>query len=190
MEFVSWYDAVEFCNALSKSEGLAEYYSLRSIERLDGSIKSAVVAENGGKGYRLPTEAEWEYACRAETKTPFHFGDALNGDDANVDGEYPYGTSTIGPSLKRPRAVGSYPPNKLELFDMHGNVNEWCNDWYGRYAGNGIDPKGPASGENDHRVLRGGGFLGGALLARSAQRDSYSPSLRPFAGFRVAKNYP
>lgn len=196
VEQVSWYDAVEFCNALSKSEGSPEYYTLIREDDDKKKFVDAKVAKDGGKGYRLPTEAEWEYACRAGTKTPFHFGDVLNGEDANVDGEFPFGTSTKGSSLKRPREVGSYAPNKFGLYDMHGNVWEWCNDWYGKYGGDGVDPKGP---DSDHefagRVLRGGSFYGGARHARSGCRNHYLDFIPPshdnaVTGFRVARTYP
>ncbi len=187
VEQVSWYDAVEFCNALSKSEGLPEYYTLIRDDKKNKA--SAEVVEGGGKGYRLPTEAEWEYACRAGTETPFHFGDELNGKDANVDGEFPYGTSTKGPSLNRTREVGGYAPNKFGLYDMHGNVWEWCNDWYGDYAGDRVDPKGPAVSV-DCRVLRGGAFSH-AHEARSASRLFYQPTYRSGNfGFRVAMTHP
>jgi formylglycine-generating enzyme len=98
-------------------------------------------------GYRLPTEAEWEYACRAGTSTAYSFGDKITPKDANYD------DSEIG----KPVVVGSYKPNAFGLYDMHGNVWEWCENWYGDYpAGAVTDPKGPAKGE--YRVLRGGSF--------------------------------
>ena len=102
-----------------------------------------------GKGeYRLPTEAEWEYSCRAGTKTAYSFGNAIAPKDAN------YKDANIGRSV----AVGSYKANVFGLYDMHGNVWEWCEDWYGGYGkGAAIDPKGPNSGEG--RVLRGGSFI-------------------------------
>lgn len=187
VEQVSWCDSVEFCNALSKSEGLPEYYTL--IRYNKRKIVGAEVAKNGEKGYRLPTEAEWEYACRAGTKTPFHFGDMLNSKDANMNGEYPYGTSTKGASLERTREVGAYAPNKFGLYDMHGNVGEWCNDWYGDYAGDGVDPKGPDSG--DWVVLRGGAYFVSGRHARSASRVAIAPYIRAVSGgFRVARTYP
>jgi len=128
VETVSWYDAVEFCNRLSEREGKTPCYQLSSIERSDGAIKSAIVSFLSGTGYRLPTEAEWEYSCRGGTTSAFHFGNVLNGTQANVDGTSPYGTSSKGPDLERTTRVGSYAGNAFGLFDMHGNVKEWCQD--------------------------------------------------------------
>lgn len=180
VERVTWFDAVEFCNALSKREKLAEYYALSEVKREDGAIKSAKVTVNGGKGYRLPTEAEWEYACRAGTKTMFHFGDALDGDEANVKGQ------TV--SLYRACAVGSYAANRFGLYDMHGNVFEWCSDWFAEYDGDAVDPQGPESGES--RMVRGGSFINGARNARSAARPYAPPASRTdYLGFRAARAY-
>jgi formylglycine-generating enzyme required for sulfatase activity len=125
-------------------------------------------------GYRLPTEAEWEYACRAGTTTAYSFGDSLTKSDANIE------SSSI-------KTVGSYRPNAFGLYDMHGNVFEWCEDWYGDYPeGTVTDPKGPATGE--YRVLRGGSFDSGASDARSSFRYDCSPTGRyDFSGFRLAR---
>ena len=125
-------------------------------------------------GYRLPTEAEWEYACRAGTTTAYSVGDSLTKTDANI----------IGAGIK---AVGSYKPNAFGLYDMHGNVWEWCEDWYGEYPFAMTDPKGPAKGE--YRVLRGGSFDFSDSDARSSRRNSYGkPSDRTiFFGFRLAR---
>ena len=161
-ERVTWYNAIEFCNKLSQADGLTPYYTLTGISRNDDqSIKSASVAVAQGNGYRLPTEAEWEYACRANTTTPFNFGSVLNGDKANVDGNSPYGTTTKGKYLERTTTVGSYPKNAFGWFDMHGNVYEWCEDVYDMKAyasrsGTTIDPKVTSGSEN--RVLRGGSW--------------------------------
>jgi formylglycine-generating enzyme required for sulfatase activity len=131
VESVTWYDAVEFCNKLSEKEGRRPYYRLAGIERkADGSIKEAKVSVAGGGGYRLPTEAQWEYACRAGTTTPFNFGTASNGAESNCDGKAPYGTEEQGPALGSTVPVGSYRPNAFGLYDMHGNVWEWCWDVY------------------------------------------------------------
>ena len=129
---------------------------------------------NGKGGYRLPTEAEWEYACRAGTTTAYSYGDNLTKGDANIDGD----------SIK---AVGSYRPNAFGVYDMHGNVWEWCEDWYDDYpAGAVIDPKGPATGKS--RVLRGGSFVNYGSLARSSDRRSFTPTDRfDNYGFRLAR---
>jgi sulfatase modifying factor 1 len=129
-------------------------------------------------GYRLPYEAEWEYACRAGTKTAYSFGDKITHKDAN------YG----GAKIEKPVAVGSYKPNAFGLYDMHGNVWEWCEDWYDDYpAGAVIDPKGPAKGAG--RVLRDGSFNVNGSRARSSSRVNYTPTVRlANNGFRLAKN--
>ncbi len=139
------------------------------IKKLNASTKG---------GYRLPTEAEWEYACRAGKTTAYAVGASLTNIDANIEG---------GPagSIK---AVGGYNPNAFGLYDMHGNVWEWCNDdWKADYpAGSATDPKGPATGT--HRVLRGGSFIDFASLARSSDRLNNSPTDRFLnGGFRLVR---
>jgi formylglycine-generating enzyme required for sulfatase activity len=191
VEYISWYDAVEFCNKLSESENRQAHYQIANVGRNeDGSIKTADVAVTGGKGYRLPTEAEWEYACRAGTSTPFYFGTALNGSDANSNGHAPYGTTDKGPGLGRTTTVGSYKPNAFGLYDMHGNVWEWCWDLYDKeYYGKSpeADPIGPNSGSN--RVHRGGSWRTFAVFCRAAYRDWNSPEHRSInLGFRLARS--
>ena len=127
-------------------------------------------------GYRLPTEAEWEYACRAGTTTAYSVGDSLTKIDANIAGS-------------NTKAVGSYKPNAFGLYDLHGNVFEWCEDWRGVYpAGVVTDPKGPATGT--YRILRGGSFNYDGSNARSSFRYYYSPSKGNHRlGFRLARTY-
>jgi formylglycine-generating enzyme required for sulfatase activity/serine/threonine protein kinase len=188
-EQVSWYDAVEFCNKLSEKEGRRPYYEIVDVEReADGGIKKAKVSIEGGAGYRLPTEAQWEYACRAGTTTPFNFGTANNGAESNCLGNGPYGTEEKGPALGRTVPVGSYRPNAYGLYDMHGNVLEWCWDLYDsnyyKYSPKS-DPPGALTGSE--RVFRGGHWGPYAAYCRSAFRDKHSPELRVFiVGFRVA----
>ena len=138
-----------------------------------------------GRKYRLPTEAEWEYCCRAGTSTPFHFGNELNGTQANCDGTFPYGTTKQGPYLKKTSPVGSYPANAWGLHDMHGNVYEWCQDWYGDYPKDSIkDPQGSSSGEL--RVLRGGSWDDVARSCRAGRRNRNSPGTHDInCGFRL-----
>ena len=138
----------------------------------------------GGAAVALPTEAQWEYACRAGTTTPFSFGSALNGDQANCDGNYSYGMMAKGRYREETASVGSYAPNGWGLHDMHGNVWEWCSDWYGAYGGDTTDPIGLASGSA--RVVRGGGWNYSARHCRSARRGDRCPSSSSnYLGFRL-----
>jgi formylglycine-generating enzyme required for sulfatase activity len=158
VEKVSWNDAVEFCEKLSQKTG---------------------------KTYRLPSEAEWEYACRARTKTPFHFGETITPDLVNYNG-YPYGSAQWGLDRKQTTDVGSFPPNAFGLYDMHGNVNEWCSDsWNNNYNG---APNDGSSWEThyDLRVFRGGSWKCNAVHCRSAYRAGYGAGDLSSTGFRVA----
>jgi formylglycine-generating enzyme required for sulfatase activity len=129
------------------------------------------------KPYRLPTESEWEYACRAGTKTPFCFGETISTDQANYDGSHTYGNGKKGVYRQKTTPVGSFPANAWGLFDMHGNVWEWCHDWHGDYPQNDVvDPQGPSEGQ--YRVLRGGSWYGDPEGCRSACRDGYVPANR------------
>jgi formylglycine-generating enzyme required for sulfatase activity len=156
----------------SNTKGAKLPVTVVSWEDCQEFIKKLNAKTNGG--YRLPTEAEWEYACRAGTTTAYSFGDSLTKSDANIDGD----------SIK---AVGSYKPNAFGLYDMHGNVWEWCEDWMADYpAGALTDPKGPGTGTS--RVLRGGSFDRVVSIARSSFRYYDAPSLRYYSyGFRLAR---
>jgi formylglycine-generating enzyme required for sulfatase activity len=141
-----------------------------------------------GKTYDLPTEAAWEYACRAGTNTPFSFGRCLSTDQANYGGvgqHFPDCQSVYRLNRKKPIKVGNLAPNPWKLFDMHGNVSEWCQDWYGPYPeGPDTDPKGPASGKE--RVMRGGHWSTDAHVCRSANRGKFPPDIPSDAiGFRL-----
>jgi formylglycine-generating enzyme required for sulfatase activity len=159
---VSWNDAVAFCDWLTAQD-------------------------NERRRYRLPTEAEWEYACRAGTTTPFYFGATISTDQANYDGNYPYSRGKKGVYRQQTTPVGSFPANAWGLFDMHGNVWEWCQDWYGPYQNEDMtDPQGGNNG-HDARVLRGGSWSRFAGVCRAAYRVWNAPGYRfNNFGFRVA----
>ncbi|MBY0229309.1 MAG: formylglycine-generating enzyme family protein [Gemmataceae bacterium] len=170
VEMVNWEDAARFCERLSA----------RPQER------------DAGRVYRLPTEAEWEYACRAGSSSPFYSGTSFTSRQANFDGNFPSSAGERGPYLRRTCAVGGYRPNAWGLFDMTGNVWQWCADWY---AGDTytrkrrVDPTGPADGTR--RSRRGGSWYMNATQCRSAYRSSNTPTdAVQYCGFRVAMALP
>jgi formylglycine-generating enzyme required for sulfatase activity len=177
VEMVSWYDVIDYCNRRSQREGLTPAYT-RSGEN--------VTWNRSANGYRLPTEAEWEYACRAGTTGPFNTGNNITTSQANYNGDYPY-NGNGGQNRGTTWNVGSGTANAWGLYDMHGNVWEWCWDWDGAYAsGAQTDPTGPASGST--RVLRGGSWNFSAQYLRSAYRNSITPSSRSRGvGFRLVR---
>jgi len=156
VEEVSWNDVTLFCKKLTE------------IERRAGRLSD-------GMAYQLPTEAQWEYACRAGTTTAFSFGESLTSRQANIRG---------GPG--ETTEVGTYPANPWGFHDMHGNVWEWCADWYGDYpSGAARDPVGPAGGSC--RVGRGGSWFGAASGARCADRVRIGPAYSSsYLGFRLS----
>jgi formylglycine-generating enzyme required for sulfatase activity len=143
-----------------------------------------------GHTFRLPTEAEWEYACRAGTTTPFYFGSELNGKQANCNGSVvPYGTTDLGPWKKRTTKVGEYRENPWGLCDMHGNVWQWCEDYYGPYNDDlkATDPLRSVKYAEGSRVSRGGSWGHAGLYCRAAYRTLAPPDTRnEYSGFRVA----
>ena len=165
VENVSWDDAVRFCQKLS---------------------------QRTGKNYRLPSEAEWEYACRAGTKTPFSFGDNITTDLVNYDGTYPYKSAPKGKYREQTTDVGTFPPNAFGLYDMHGNVWEWCeDDWHENYIDAPTDGSAwnSQSGSNT-KLLRGGSWFNLAGSCRSADRGRDSRDDRYFNfGFRVVSSF-
>jgi len=183
---VSWYDALVFCNKLSILEGLTPAYSISdetdpdewgSIpESSNDAIWNAVEIISGSTGYRLPTEAQWEYACRAGTTTPWYC-------DEDELGDYAWYNDENGGT----KPVGTKEPNAWGLYDMHGNVWEWCWDWYDSYADEAqTDPQGASSGS--YRVGRGGRWSLSAQHARSAIRFYIDPFGRgDDLGFRVVR---
>jgi len=161
VEMVSWNEAVEFCQKLS---------------------------EKTGREYRLPSEAEWEYACRAGTTTPFYFGETITTDLANYYGDHTYGNGPKGKNRRETTNVGMFPPNAFGLYDMHGNVYEWCADyWHSNYQGAPTDGSVWISGGNsDYRLLRSGGWGSSPFNCRSAYRNLTRPDGRGNrVGFRV-----
>ena len=161
---VSWNDAVAYCKALSAKTG---------------------------KKYRLPTEAEWEYACRAGSRTPFNTGQNLTTNQANYNGNYPFNNNPTGVYQQNTVPVNTFAPNRFGLYNMHGNVWEWCSDWYSetyydecKAQGVVTNPTGPST--RSFRVIRGGSWGGNAGNCRSATRRRCPPGYRSTGvGFRL-----
>ena len=165
MCFVNWDDARKFCEALTKKDRATK-----------------LIPEDSR--YALPTEAQWEYACRAGTTSAFSFGNTFTSDLANFYGKSPYGTNEQGEYREKTTPVKSFPPNPWGLYDMHGNLYEWCSDWYEEKPLETKDPTGPNSG--DGRIIRGGAWDRKATSCRSAYRYSRDPNRRAHnIGFRV-----
>jgi len=184
VDSVTWFGAIEFCNKLSEKEGFTPYYNLTVKKRKPNQvIEEAEVTIQGGNGYRLPIEAEWEYCCRAGSITPWCFGDLVL--DV-VQYAWCYDNSKM-----ETHPVGEKKPNAWGLHDMHGNVMEWCYDWYNEfyYQQNPPEdsPTGPESGVA--RVLRGGAWQFGAEATRSAYRNSANPdTVSNVIGFRIVRD--
>ena len=190
VENVSWMDAILYCNKRSEIEGLSAAYIIDGLN---------VTWNRQANGYRLATEAEWEYACRAKTTTPFNTENSPSADQVNYYGHYPYEIEgnyfeqdnlDTKPGLYRQTtiAVGSFAPNAFGLYDMHGNVSEWVWDYYGAYSTQEqTDPSGPQSGSL--RVYRGGGWNDFAKNMRSAYRATLEPELASFnIGIRLVRS--
>ncbi|NEO54906.1 MAG: formylglycine-generating enzyme family protein, partial [Okeania sp. SIO3B5] len=161
VECVSWYDATEFCQKLSQKTG---------------------------KTYRLPSENQWEYACRAGTTTPFYFGETITSELVNCNGSYPYSNAPKGKYRQETTDVRSFPPNAFGLYDMHGNVLEWCQDvWHDNHEGAPTDGSTwETEGDSRLRMLRGGGWGSYSRYCRSARRFYYDADFHDFNwGFRI-----
>ena len=176
VESIKWSEAVEFCNRLSLRDGLTPAY------KIDGEN---IKWNRKANGYRLPTEIEWEYACRAGSTTPFNTGSTITTNQANYDGRYPYNSNVRGEYRAKTTPVGSFAANAWGLYDMHGNVWEWCWD----------DPKRAQDDDmavlsiTTIRIIRGGGWSSSGISLFSNYRTAFQPFWsNNYIGFRLARN--
>jgi formylglycine-generating enzyme required for sulfatase activity len=208
VEMVSWYDCVEYCNRRSIKEGLKPYYNIDKSRQdpnnkrdpnFDGdldNIKWTVTVNAGANGYRLPTEAEWEYAAGGgrRSKSYTYSGSNnidkvgwywKNSGDKYLPGQWNWHVMEMNHNRTKP--AGARKPNELQLYDMSGNVREWCWDWYGVLKSSTIDPQGSSSGSG--RVWKGGGWIGGDFCCKPAFRGSLAANgVGPDQGFRVCRS--
>jgi formylglycine-generating enzyme required for sulfatase activity len=181
VESISWFEAVNFCNALSRKMGFPVAYTIRD---------TLVTWDHTSDGLRLPTEAEWEYACRAGTATVFNTGECLGTEQANYLGYDPQKGCPKGMWRGQAIEVGSFPPNQWDLDDMHGNISEWCWDRHGfQTTAAATDPRGPDRG--GERIIRGGNWHELGRNCRSAARQKAFPVQRfTHVGLRLARSMP
>jgi len=165
VERISWLDTQEFCDRLT---------------------------QNTNRDYRLPTEAAWEYACRAGTKTPFHNGETISTDLVNYNGEYFYGSGIRGEYREKTTEVGKFPANEFGLCDMHGNIWEWCeDDWHENYEDTRTNIRDWSSEQSSKKAIRGGCWANSPSICRSANRRYTNRNFRyNYIGFRVICNIP
>jgi formylglycine-generating enzyme required for sulfatase activity len=183
VEGINWYDAVEFCNALSRKEGLLQVYSIDksrkdpNIQRKEDTFKWIVTMDMQANGYRLPTEAEWEYAARgglqSEMITKFAGSNSVGDVAWYKENTYKFGPNSLDYGT---HPVASKKPNSLGIFDLSGNVWEWCWDWRTDEQGRGTDPTGPRTG--NFRVLRGGSWKYDPNMLAVAERHDLAPEQR------------
>lgn len=202
VETVSWYECVDYCNARSAKEGLQAFYNIDKNAKdtnnqtaVDG-IKWTVTTNPRANGYRLPTEAEWEYAAsggQLSRNFKYSGGDEIekvalfwqNSGDTNLTGFWTW--PRVQANNDRTHAVGSKEPNELGLYDMSGNVREWCWEWFGELDANGNGPK--SSTEETGRVWKGGGWMGGDFCCELEFRASFEASGKgPDQGLRVCRS--